>query len=1618
MAGPIDDLSWLFDEIRKNEKKEPPDGLEPLVRKLWPFYFFIKDRVLKLPGTKTKGDGTGSILYCTLPIWSYKKNCWPEGYPFWYRDEDSRRQYGRLKKIFEGLNFSFVSLMSHQIRRIPDVFTIKFVYGQNDRFRCEYKESGNVKRLTIFFPVNGQIVQYFLGRRKRNMGDVNDEVLSRWNVKIGKKNVVLGNVYSDFVKAIDGCVGVDNQRIPFLQVINSERKDELFFGLFKFLYAYAAVFGQLRSLTVRTLSIFPSKVYKTSRNYDLGYGCFIIASSSRRLFKGGDYEKMLVQILNFAYSSLAISDWADFSNYKDALTSTKAAIGSIMSRNGSHNIGSHVLSALSHNVGTMPDDRILYQYIQHRMDYIATATTEFPKWVTPTMLVGEMMKCFYSQRHLLDFISRSEGLSAYQFQGRNLDDFVRMNQQGTIRIFLRRFYKLVPDNNDSIPRNCYLVYSPDRQQYAVYNFFGERDKLYNDTFLTEDGRCQYEVSEAGKYKFLEVDERSAIDWKQDVSIAIPGGVVGHHAFYTIIENVIRNAAKHSWAHGQHVSEKDLEIFIDFGEEYDKVVFTIGDNMSQIFGRGAQEEFWMDFFDQFSTMKKCISFFGKQENVGQEGTETWKTICERGVETWRKIRKEFRTVLDKKREEQRAILEERKGKQCEITKQEKMLLERKKKQYEITEQEKMLSAAFNIFEGLAIGSEIERVKGLNEVLLRCFSLPLEESDVSKVKKYLRREDRNERIPEGIDDRIKDIQMEGLPFIYWLQREYLLRKDGESIKKYVFLTQNYPDDPERLGKRLALPLHHELQQRLARAFINYDGKLRRENWGLAEMKISAGYLGGFSIEEIGGINGMGVDILIPVAMPATCRNPNSIRCVACSQEGGLRCLDKDSCQTSTRYHLGYQFSVAKPKNILFVIHVAKETQSNGADNFTGLELTPEVRSEILELDKKGIHFAYAKQDESNGNDPEGAEDNIAFKCCNILTNKPIEKFNYPYVVVPDAMGDTHDSKIYWQFGFRRVKLSEIFLYKKDGEKGCLKDIAQTGLGQFNLRARDLCEAVQSAWVQKLAKECQGVEKESSVNLVLNVDGNENGSERGLVTTKDLLWTMFVECYHTALIAFLKNPPATIELGDTTRRLITLLSLLKVNTDSEYMITPPRDIRTDDGAKVYVREQLISYCNLLKDHLVLSKQFVGALGAMAKCGVDACGKDANVDRKIENIESNFEKVIARRLASGLRDEDEAIRKECGDLLDFLQEKDKADLDEWLDAFHGGTKKYCFPYRKDSYASGRHSLAENICAVINACNIPEEDEFNALVESLNSMFLASDVYLRKYEERIATLPEAYKYCESGEPRPPNEKNDVVSKADNTATAEDVSAIADCILLGKPRSEKGYVESDEWKIVKYSRHDWAKPEGAIYAEALSGSQSYLNTLVRLACVAKDTDGERHAEVARLLENAFLRILIIDERVMNFVNDRRDDRMIEIFINMGIWVADVRDGVKHHAVDRCEVTDTLFQLEHENFGEGKPVIDVKEGQFDLLVIHQGVIDKWWDSHNVETVKDVLSDIRKVIPRVVVTTGRGRPDNIPYTEKVLPFSVIESSLFQRHPEKLILVNTIMNLLPYGKEGDSE
>lgn len=282
-----------------------------------------------------------------------------------------------------------------------------------------------------------------------------------------------------------------------------------------------------------------SRKEETDRDTDAEKKCaFAVFRSSRKLSK-----LEVAALINLTYRMFSLSYISSYIT-TNKIANTKSAIGSIMSRNGSHNIGSHVLAALSHNVGTMPDDRVLYQYIQHRMDYIATATTEFPTWRQPTLFVNEVVKAFLCQKHLLNYIARSEGLGAYQFQNPTIG--CDSEQFKTIRIHVRRLKKLV-GVYDALENENLRVY--DVSQGMVETSF----VLYpGDAGFQKDGLWNAHL-------------------EKDIEIAIPGGEVGQHALFTIIENVIRNAAKHAWAKLPQKDDRHLNVYLDFNDNPEKGV---------------------------------------------------------------------------------------------------------------------------------------------------------------------------------------------------------------------------------------------------------------------------------------------------------------------------------------------------------------------------------------------------------------------------------------------------------------------------------------------------------------------------------------------------------------------------------------------------------------------------------------------------------------------------------------------------------------------------------------------------------------------------------------------------------------------------------------------------------------------------------------------------------------------------------------------------------------------------------------------------------------------------------------------------------------------------------------
>ncbi len=175
--------------------------------------------------------------------------------------------------------------------------------------------------------------------------------------------------------------------------------------------------------------------------------------------------------------------------------SKKSELASIMARNMSHNIGSHVLS--SQNVyddiekNKEPLKRF-HSYLQTRMDFITRITGDKPSWSEPILFVGELLNGFFRQTILLN----------------NL-----VSDQGPWKEEKIKFIVKLPDN-------------------------GSGSKVITFEYKNTEGST--EQQNAKKEKTWLPDEHEY----DDFLVSVPEGIIGAHAFYIFMEGMMRNSAKY------------------------------------------------------------------------------------------------------------------------------------------------------------------------------------------------------------------------------------------------------------------------------------------------------------------------------------------------------------------------------------------------------------------------------------------------------------------------------------------------------------------------------------------------------------------------------------------------------------------------------------------------------------------------------------------------------------------------------------------------------------------------------------------------------------------------------------------------------------------------------------------------------------------------------------------------------------------------------------------------------------------------------------------------------------------------------------------------------------------
>lgn len=245
---------------------------------------------------------------------------------------------------------------------------------------------------------------------------------------------------------------------------------------------------------------------------------------------------------------------------RSAIKSAKAAI---MSRNMSHNLGSHVMAYLKQSLSSVEDiikHEALADLIPQADNFDITsikeriaALNDSQNNIELPFLIGLGKFIRYLQERQ-DFIATIATGYIPQLTTVNFKDFIydELNPD-------YRYERHKEDRSGHKPHNILLDTIAKSEGY-------NRNKI-NIKFRGWNGTDKEKVNE------IEQDHTTLKDLRK-INIGLPGGVVGRQAIFSIIENIIRNAAKH----GKSQDEQERKLIIDIDiydffkmEENDRVI---------------------------------------------------------------------------------------------------------------------------------------------------------------------------------------------------------------------------------------------------------------------------------------------------------------------------------------------------------------------------------------------------------------------------------------------------------------------------------------------------------------------------------------------------------------------------------------------------------------------------------------------------------------------------------------------------------------------------------------------------------------------------------------------------------------------------------------------------------------------------------------------------------------------------------------------------------------------------------------------------------------------------------------------------------------------------------------
>lgn len=249
--------------------------------------------------------------------------------------------------------------------------------------------------------------------------------------------------------------------------------------------------------------------------------------------------------------------------YKNAIKSAKAAI---IARNMSHNLGSHVLYYLRQYLsGDINQFNEILENIVIREDETGSGHFEI-------LYKKETDDGKYELSHIIDRkfeVPFLRGLGSFLTYLQERQDFIASIATDSIPSYTTvNFKNFVIDNLLKDKKAIRHGNESRKEKNILLDFIAKSENTlveikFNGHSLSHHIPLSNEAN--GKYLY-------------SYMVDLPGGVLGRQAIYSILENIIRNAAKHGFANDDKNKLLEIDISIEKSKQSDYFIIRITDNI--------------------------------------------------------------------------------------------------------------------------------------------------------------------------------------------------------------------------------------------------------------------------------------------------------------------------------------------------------------------------------------------------------------------------------------------------------------------------------------------------------------------------------------------------------------------------------------------------------------------------------------------------------------------------------------------------------------------------------------------------------------------------------------------------------------------------------------------------------------------------------------------------------------------------------------------------------------------------------------------------------------------------------------------------------------------------------